>query len=198
MVQFRKDNMLLEIECDPHSEDPREWDNMGIMVCFHRRYELGDKHDFKPEDFNGWDDLEAQLYDHEDAQVVLPLYLYDHSGITMSTNSFNCRWDSGQVGFIYAEQGSLKDWSEEHKQKYHPNMTDEQILTKILKSEVAVYDQYLTGDVYAYVLYKITKCGLGHEHKEVEDSCCGFYGLDLNVIAEHAGINDIDDWEEVE
>ena len=41
----------------------------------------------------------------ERKNVVLPLYLYDHSGITMScdlTYPYNDRWDSGQVGWIYA------------------------------------------------------------------------------------------------
>lgn len=33
--------------------------------------------------------------------AMLPLFLYDHSGITMSTGPFHCPWDSGQVGFIY-------------------------------------------------------------------------------------------------
>jgi len=33
--------------------------------------------------------------------IMLPLYLYDHSGITMSTGKFSCPWDSGQVGWIY-------------------------------------------------------------------------------------------------
>ncbi len=33
--------------------------------------------------------------------VILPLDLYDHSGITMNTTGFHCPWDSGQVGYIY-------------------------------------------------------------------------------------------------
>ena len=35
--------------------------------------------------------------------AILPLYLYDHSGLTMSTNDFGDRWDSGCVGFIYMD-----------------------------------------------------------------------------------------------
>ena len=33
--------------------------------------------------------------------IVLPVYLYDHSGIRISTSPFSCPWDSGQVGVIY-------------------------------------------------------------------------------------------------
>jgi hypothetical protein len=42
----------LSIVQDMDPQGPREWDNMGKMVCWHRRHDLGDKHDFKtPEDF---------------------------------------------------------------------------------------------------------------------------------------------------
>jgi len=41
--------------------------------------------------------------------VILPLYLYDHGGITMSTGAFSCPWDSGQVGWIYAPKKTFID-----------------------------------------------------------------------------------------
>ncbi len=37
---------LIEILNDEDPENPREWDNLGTMVCFHRHYNLGDKHNF--------------------------------------------------------------------------------------------------------------------------------------------------------
>ena len=46
----------------------------------------------------------------KEENVILPLYLYDHSGITMNTTGFSCGWDSGVVGFIYC---SKKDFREE-------------------------------------------------------------------------------------
>ena len=48
-----------------HDSDPlnprTEFDNITKMICFHRRYNLGDKHDYKTSDFNGWDELEERL-----------------------------------------------------------------------------------------------------------------------------------------
>lgn len=35
---------------------------------------------------------------------VLPIYVYEHGGITMSTGGFSCPWDSGQAGFIYSDK----------------------------------------------------------------------------------------------
>mgnify|MGYP003341339394 FL=1 len=35
----------LEIEQDDNGYNPRtEWDNVTTMLCFHKRYNLGDKH----------------------------------------------------------------------------------------------------------------------------------------------------------
>lgn len=161
---------MLEIEQDLNPENPREDDNLGIMVCFHKRYNLGDKHDLNPKDFNGWSELEQHLYDKEDAKIVLPLYLYDHSGLSMSTQTFygrlpqgHARFDSGQVGFIYAKDDE--------------DLSIEQI-KKTLTEEVKTYDKYLRGEVYGYTLYELKTCNLGHEHKEMIDSCWGFYDID--------------------
>ncbi|MBQ1716696.1 MAG: hypothetical protein II025_02230, partial [Ruminococcus sp.] len=40
----------------------------------------------------------------EKAYVVLPVYLLDHSGLSVSTHSFNDPWDSGQTGRTAATQ----------------------------------------------------------------------------------------------
>lgn len=32
----------IKIYHDEDAESPRDWDNLGEMVCFHRRYNLGD------------------------------------------------------------------------------------------------------------------------------------------------------------
>ena len=203
-MKLRNGDRIVEIDQDIDPMDPREWDNLGVMVCFHRRYNLGDKHDLKSQDFNGWDDIESFLRDGAGYDcVMLPLYLYDHSGLRMKVGSFNgllpqghARWDSGQVGFIYAA-GMGHDWTPEHKAKHYPDMTDEQILTKVLHAEVETYDQYLRGDIYHAALYRVETCNLGHEHHEIVDSCGGFYGVDLDHIGETLGIPDLTEWTEI-
>ena len=45
----------IRIEQDKHPVHPRrDCDPYGTMVCFHRRYDLGDKHDYRHEDYSGW------------------------------------------------------------------------------------------------------------------------------------------------
>ena len=34
----------IKIYHDPDSESPREWSNLGTLICWHRRYRLGDSH----------------------------------------------------------------------------------------------------------------------------------------------------------
>jgi hypothetical protein len=95
---------VLKIYTDPEPLNPRtDYDNFGHMVCFHRRYSLGDEdHGIQEDDFSSWNELENLLRKEKGAVEVLPMYIYDHSGITVRTHSFADQWDSGQVGFIYA------------------------------------------------------------------------------------------------
>ena len=93
---------LIKIEPDTLDESPRKWDNLGTMICFHKRYCLGDEnHGYKHEDYNGWGELEKQIKEDHGECVILPIYMYDHSGITVSTSPFSCPWDSGRLGLIF-------------------------------------------------------------------------------------------------
>ena len=98
----------LEIEQDSSPDSPRTWDNLGTMVCFHKRYNLGDKTDYRSSDYDSWDELKQGIIENEGEVVILPLFLYDHSGITISTTPFSCNWDSGQVGFIFVSKHKIK------------------------------------------------------------------------------------------
>jgi hypothetical protein len=189
----------IKVEYDEDAQNPRtEWDNVGVMCCWHSRYDLGDmdnnglkgrehrsypisKNYNEPIDLlyelagigreaaqeenyiqgiirnlNEWLDnknkqietipydelyefidgcmynrcvpevddyslylvqkfIEETVYDkgcdyddmsradlfkiiEEKGTIIKGLFLYDHSGITISTGRFSCPWDSGQVG----------------------------------------------------------------------------------------------------
>ena len=40
--------------------------------------------------------------------IWLPIYKYDHGGITYNTTGFSCSFDSGQVGHIFEEKKNIK------------------------------------------------------------------------------------------
>lgn len=147
----------IQVYQDEDPENPRTaWDNFGHMICLHSRYSLGDKHDMT-------------IYEVEKLQwskdiVSLYLYLYDHSGLTMRTYPFHCPWDSGKVGLVYVTK-------EEIRKEYSCKLVTKKIREKaiaLLKSEVEIYDQYLTGNVWGYRIF-------GPQGEE-RDSCWGFFG----------------------
>jgi hypothetical protein len=153
------------------------------MVCFHGRYDLGDKHNYKSGDYNGWDEMEKSIIKNENVGVILPLYLYDHSGITISTSPFSCNWDSGKIGFIFISK-------EKMLKEYGGKIVTQTLKDKVegyLKSEIEIYDQYLTGDVYGYRVSEVTTCSEGHEHETEIDSCWGYYGQE-ECMLEGVGI----------
>jgi hypothetical protein len=170
--ETRNGNYITRTYQEDSPECPRSWDNLGTMVCFHNRYNLGDKHDYNSNDYNGWDEMEKDIIKRENVGVILPLYLYDHSGITMNTTGFSCNWDSGRVGFIFISKQKML-------QEYGGKIVTQKLKDRVegyLKGEVETYDQYLTGDVYGYKVFKVDTCDKGCEHEEELDSCWGFYG----------------------
>lgn len=167
----------IRIKQDSGAQSPRCNDNMATMIAFHGRYKLGDEgHGFRTEDYNGWDEMEdAILREHGRDAVILPLFLYDHSGITMNTTGFACRWDSGQVGFIVASKAAIRENYGIHR------ITAKQRERAVLHlvAEVEEYAQYLEGDVYGFVVED--------DNGNVVDSCWGFYGSDpfKNGMSDH-------------
>ena len=189
-MRYKKDNQVLEIIQDETPLNPRkEWDNLGFMVCLHGRYDLGDKHEF-----NDHEDIKKYVTANK-IKTILPLYLYDHSGITINTKPFSCPWDSGQIGYIWIEDDKIR---EEYSVKRISLKLRKRVLT-YLKNEVETYDQYLTGNVYGFNLYEVETCNLDYDHEDFKDSCWGFYGTDWknNGLLDHAGIDDLDGWDEI-
>lgn len=113
--------------------------------------------------------------------VSLPLWVYEHGGITMSCGDrsypYNDRWDSSCAGWIVMSKDSVMD---------NLTATEENWRTKAIecmRGEVELYDHWLTGNVYGYTLMEETA---PDEWTEV-DSCWGFYGEDVftNGIADN-------------
>jgi hypothetical protein len=158
--------------------NPRtEYDNLSKMICFSRRYNLGEKHNYNHQDYSGWDEMERAIIRNEDVAIIKPLYMYDHGNITIDTSPFDCRWDSGQLGFVYI---SKKDLRKEYSIK---RVTQKWIdkAEEMLDSEVETYDQYLRGECYGYEIVRVDTYEENGEIEEDEvelDSCSGFIGSD--------------------
>lgn len=109
------------------------------MVCFHNRYTLGDKHNYKQGDYRSWKELKQAIESSERVAMIEPLYLFDHSGIKISATPFSCAWDSGQIGYVYMTQ--------ETKEK---NELSDEGMRDQLTHEIEAYNGFLSGEVYSY------------------------------------------------
>lgn len=160
--------MTISIHQDEYSESPREWNNLGTIVASHHRYNLSDV-PFPQAGNNGslLKDFSAYLEDEHSLTlkdvIYLPVYLYDHSGISINSTGFLCSWDSGQVGFIYVT-----------KQQAYSNYSVKRInsallahITARLNAELESYDHYISGNCYEYRIY---------DDEELVDACSGFLG----------------------
>lgn len=192
-IEYR--GKTIKIYQDETPEDPREWDNLGTMVCWNRRHNLGDVK--KPGDHDDYMrrlafecgtpvdtdrcDMSTIWKILDRHYLIMPLGLLDHSGLHMwvgggSHWSDSAGWDSGTVGYIYVSHKKIREeWSVKcvrHKVKIHHCGTKKAIdyAKERLVGEVETYDQYLTGDVYGYVVEGSSGEDIG--------SCWGYFGHD--------------------
>ena len=169
METFETPTKTIKITHDDYPYNPRKAENLGLMICSHRRYNLGDKHDIDFSNYNSFEEVEKAIKNKYKTAIILPLYLYDHSGITISTKPFGCPWDSGQIGFITISKDKIRS-------EYGVKRITKDLLDRVegcLVSEVKLYDYYLMGEVYHF---EITD-----KEGNVLDSCGGFLGSDYNT-----------------
>jgi len=168
MEAYKHNNHWIHIKQDTDPINPREGEDLGTMVCGHRNYNLGDVQ-WRPEYAETLEEgvkeyLKTKSLNINDV-IWLPLYLFDHSGITISTTPFNDRWDSMSVGFVFVEKKKIREeytWG-----RITPKRTS--LIKEYLNSEIELYDKYITGECY---YFNVTE---DEEGDDVIDSCCGFY-----------------------
>lgn len=167
----------LKVSFDEYPESPRdpEFNELTTtMLCFHRGYRLGDKHDMRYSDYLGWDGLREHLRKTYKPVLIEPLYLYDHSGLRISTTPFECPWDSGQVGFVYATKAHIRAVHGSVPQRVE---AQKHLARSLIDADVKTYDQYLSGEVYRAEVIRLAD-------NEVVDSFGGCYGTLDDAIAE--------------
>jgi len=145
---------IIRIMPDDDPMNPREWDNLGTILYSSSRYVLGDKE-------VSVDEIE-EITQRDDV-IWLPVYAYIHSGVVLNTGGFSCPWDSGMSGIIYVEKKAAEAaWA-----GFEDDYSEDRV-RKVLQGEVETFSQYVSGDIYGYVVETATG-----EHV---NSCWGFFG----------------------
>ena len=193
--------LRLVIEQELFPENPRSWDNLGTMLCCHRDYRLGDCNTNRETEeqlakicrkYGKSDEEIDEMTFAEEVQFILnqedvcgfPLWLYDHSGISMSTTRQSA-WDSSFVGLIFVEKDSYLAQMGLKEDIYWKVRAE-----KTLESEIEIYSDFLEGNVYQWTLYEptiiITQSMDGKElSREIDeegekvDGIGGYYNLTL-------------------
>lgn len=168
----------LRIYTDDFAHNPREDDNLSRMIFVGKYGGLGDNHDIKfHNDYHSRQDfidrgeiiLRKQL---KDVVICKPVHLYNHGGISISTSysyPYNCRWDSGTVGFAVVTKDDIRNfWGIKRVTKDYVEEAD-----KILEAELEELDYYVKGEIYGFEI-------LDEEGNSI-DSCGGFYGDDWKL-----------------
>jgi len=166
--------LTLKIEQDPDVERPYSHDGSVILAVLHRQY-INPAEKFAGADLTtveGIAEFEAANAAARSPWVVIPLFLYDHSGTSYRagySNPFSCPWDSGRVGVIalwradfdQPKRGALKGEAWQQYKRAH-----------WLKAANACCDEYTAwanGDCWGYVIED-------EDGDDTGDSCWGFIG----------------------
>lgn len=92
---------------------------------------------------------------------IMPCYIYEHGGLSISTGSYGDPWDSGCAGYIYTTRERCKEFG-----------VDFNNAEEILDGEVEVYDQYLKGEIY---WIRADEYDFDLEDWSEFDSCGGYF-----------------------
>lgn len=177
-----RDMYCFVLKQDYYAENPREWDNVCTIVSARGDWDISDS----GHSLSGNDEVREFLENLKKQSDIYwrYIYMYDHSGQTISLEPFNDPWDSGCCGIIFVTKETL--------QKECIGITDENWRDRaksIVEGEIEIYDSYFRGEVYGYEIQQkqiVEHCNKTTGKKwettewEVVDSCSGFYGSDLD------------------
>jgi len=175
----------VEVEIKP-DDDPinpvTDYDQAGTMCFFHRHMDLGHPHAFTedstPAGVDGYQDhyedspsgLMQWMKDNAAHVLAIPVFAYEHGGITIRAGGKGIgwdSWDSGQLGYVYITHDNIcKEWGKPGKRISKAEMKKAEAC---LIAEVGTYNDYLTGNCWGYVI-------TDKETGEELGSCWGFLG----------------------
>jgi hypothetical protein len=155
--------------------DPKEWIVRQLESDYGAEIEKSQEYQkYSKEEYNGDYCMDDYLEDlnmdklldiFEKYNLIIPVYAYEHSGITISAGGKRMgwdSWDSGRLGFVFVSHKKILD-------EYGGKRITKKLLDraeKCLLAEVEEYDDYLTGNVWGYVI----------EGNGERESCWGYIG----------------------
>ena len=119
-----------------------------------------------PEDDEFYDGI-SDFIEFEEEYYWTPVHMYDHSGRTVNTTGFACRWDSGVAGIAFLPKKTLVEEGLYGAKKGMPEEELNKKAAQFLKSHVLLLDDYLKNNVFGFEIEYIP------HNKDV--ACYGFW-----------------------
>ena len=109
------------------------------------------------------DEFIKKMESCKEVAAFAPVYMYSHSGDTISTSPFSCPWDSGQAGWAVITRSSLKAMGLKNVGQVRGQ--------RHIKGHIQYLDQIMQGNVFGFEVKD--------ENGDHVDSCWGFVGDDI-------------------
>jgi len=163
LLEEKINGYLVRILHDDGADNPILEEEAIKIAVWCRNYDFGNCHDFE-------DPQEFTQFCKNNRVVKVPIFMLDHSGITINTTGFGCPWDSSQVGWAFLTESAIAEHGISNPMAQ-------------LKAAVDTLNDYLVGNCYGYEILK--QCACCGSPIEVVDSCWGFFGeYDGDVLEE--------------
>lgn len=162
------DNYKVTVRYDDTAESPREWDNVCDIITFSTQVHIKE---------GVYKDMEASQFMREVEPkmdfFISPLYMYNHSGISLSLSPITCDWDTSKIGWVYV---TLDRFKEHYFDDYTGSEEQKKKLTDAINGELSVFNDYYAGNVFYFTLEKKVTCQCcDHVAYSDIDSVGGYY-----------------------
>jgi len=156
---------------------PRGDDPLVKIILFGKAKPYGDEHDYRMQDYAGWAELRAAVAKDHPGGVVKPVFIFDHSGIALSTTDAWFRavdsagWDWCQVGVAVVSGDRIREVF--GKQRISKKLRE--AVEGYVDDEVTTQGRYVNGEWF----YWLVKDAEG----EIVDSVGGYVGIEHAIEA---------------
>ena len=175
----------IKIREDEDTDSPDDWGDENLFLVYDHRQFTVKRKDFEPQDI-----YENGLA-YEKNYWIFPVEAYIHSGVSLRlfNGTKQCRWDSSVSGYILASKSEFDNL---------------ETATNAAEGLIETWNQYLSGEVYGYIIEKPNTTYLISKEKfdrlkfendlatleqefdiedewEEVDSCWGYYGQDAAI-----------------
>ena len=149
-IQYEDENYRI-CECDNVDEVSLdcliEPENL-LFLMNHSRYNLYTSKELEPyKTIKDFIELRKEIEKSYPDALTRPLYMYDHSAVSIKTSSFNDKWDSGLLGIVVIREPFIKIHDNNHEK-----------IRNSIDAILEEYTDYLNGFNSNVCVYKLTRC----------------------------------------